>query len=126
MDAGLSISVRLAEHLDALEGALGAARGTREVERLGHYLTARAKLRDVLSDADYRDLSFQFWQEGAARYTEYRVAEAAAELHDRCPRSGRSMTSFRTPLPPTRSAAHSPRTWRRPTSLRGSASHFTP
>jgi len=42
------------------------------------FWTAYGELRDALAPADYRYLSFQLWQEGIARYTELRVAEAAA------------------------------------------------
>lgn len=43
----------------------------------GAYLTARGKLGTMLDSADYRYFSFQIWQEGIARYTEYRIAELA-------------------------------------------------
>jgi len=46
--------------------------------RLAHYLEARRKLEAMLKPADYKYFSFQLWQEGAARYTEYRIAELAA------------------------------------------------
>lgn len=46
------------------------------------YLAARSRLREGLSGADYRYMSFQLWQEGVARYTEYRVANAAARFHE--------------------------------------------
>lgn len=42
------------------------------------FWTAYGELRDALAAPDYRYLSFQLWQEGIARYTELRVAEAAA------------------------------------------------
>lgn len=42
---------------------------------LKKYFAARRKLRDTLSEADYRYLSFQIWQEGLARYTEYNFLE---------------------------------------------------
>jgi hypothetical protein len=41
------------------------------------YLAARERFHDVLSDADYRYFSFQVWQEGLARYTEYKLARSA-------------------------------------------------
>lgn len=49
------------------------------------YRDARRELRDLLSEADYRYLSFQLWQEGIARYTEHTVARAAVELHQPAP-----------------------------------------
>jgi hypothetical protein len=63
--------------LDALE-ASSAGRG------LGHLtdvVDARERLRASLSADDYRYLSFQIWQEGVARYTEYRLARLAAERY---------------------------------------------
>ncbi len=47
-------------------------------DRLSAYLDARVRLQEVLTEDDYKYLSFQLWQEGVARYTEYKVAEAAA------------------------------------------------
>ena len=35
----------------------------------------------MLNPDDYRYFSFQVWQEGIARYTEYRIAELAAKKH---------------------------------------------
>lgn len=42
------------------------------------YLDARWRFQKMISPDDYRYFSFQVWQEGMARYTEYRVAELAA------------------------------------------------
>lgn len=84
---------RFTAYGDALLRALGAARGPEEAERVRDYLDARARLRDALGEADYRYLSFQLWQEGVARYTEYRVAEAAAEQHEPLP-SFRALDDF--------------------------------
>jgi hypothetical protein len=41
------------------------------------YLKQRHELEQTLSPDDYRYFSFQLWQEGIARYTEYRIAKAA-------------------------------------------------
>ena len=46
--------------------------------RLAAYLKQRRELELTLSPDDYRYLSFQLWQEGIARHTEYRVARMAA------------------------------------------------
>lgn len=46
--------------------------------RLRAYLEARARLKDMLADDDYKYFSFQLWKEGVARYTEYRIARLAA------------------------------------------------
>ena len=45
------------------------------------YLEARRKLEARLLPDDYRYFSFQLWQEGIARYTEYRIAELAARKY---------------------------------------------
>ena len=42
---------------------------------LKQYLNERKKFRDILPPADYRYFSFQVWQEGLARYTEYNFLE---------------------------------------------------
>ena len=42
---------------------------------------ARAQLASDLAAADRRYLDFQLWQEGIARYTEYRIARAAASAY---------------------------------------------
>lgn len=47
-----------------------------EVER---YLEARRGFKNLLKADDYRYFSFQLWQEGIARYTEYRVAGLASK-----------------------------------------------
>lgn len=64
----------------ALDAALAQSDGHEE-ERFEKYLLARREFRELLSDADYRYMSFQLWQEGIARYTEYQVAETAARRH---------------------------------------------
>ena len=46
--------------------------------RLTAYLRMRRQFRQMLEPDDYKYFSFQFWQEGIARYTEYRVGELAA------------------------------------------------
>jgi hypothetical protein len=42
---------------------------------LKKYLGERKKLKDLLAPADYRYFSFQIWQEGLARHTEYSFLE---------------------------------------------------
>ena len=41
-----------------------------------HYTTERKKFKNLLKPADYRYFSFQIWQEGIARYTEYKFLMA--------------------------------------------------
>lgn len=74
-----TVGARFTAYKDALEQALSSGGDPGEV--LG-YEEARMALRAALSEADYRYLSFQLWQEGVARYTEYAVAEAAVAFHE--------------------------------------------
>ena len=43
------------------------------------FVKERKKLRQLLKPADYRYLSFQLWQEGIARYTEYKFLQLLDE-----------------------------------------------
>jgi len=45
---------------------------------LSTYLKQRREVENTLSPDDYRYLSFQMWQEGISRYTEYHIAKLAA------------------------------------------------
>ena len=49
---------------------------------VGRYLEGRREFKSTLKDDDYRYFSFQLWQEGIARYTEYRIAALAAERYE--------------------------------------------
>ncbi len=66
----------------ALCGALAAAlraRGREDFPRtLTAYLAEKKKFRALLRGDDYKYFTFQLWQEGVARYTEYHVADLAA------------------------------------------------
>jgi hypothetical protein len=64
-----------------LAEALRAGRKAGLPARVAAYLEARRKFEGMLSPDDYRYFSFQVWQEGVARYTEYRIAELAAEAY---------------------------------------------
>jgi hypothetical protein len=46
--------------------------------KLSAYLERRNELEKTLSPDDYSYFSFQLWQEGIARYTEYRIAQLAS------------------------------------------------
>lgn len=71
------------------------AGGRKELSaRTAAYLAARRKFEATLAPDDYRYFSFQVWQEGVARYTEYRVAELAAERY-RPSRGFRSLKDYR-------------------------------
>jgi hypothetical protein len=56
----------------------------------GDYLSAREALQQALSDKDYKYFSFQLWQEGVARYTEYALARRAAARY----RPSEAFTAF--------------------------------
>jgi hypothetical protein len=62
----------------ALAEALRARQKPEFAERLASYVSARGKFKSVLKADDYKYFSFQVWQEGVARYTEYRLAELAS------------------------------------------------
>jgi len=47
--------------------------------KLKDYLRQRAEFEGLLTADEARYINFQFWQEGAARYTEYRIAQLAGE-----------------------------------------------
>jgi hypothetical protein len=70
------------EQFSVMAKALGDALKTRPksdfTEKTTAYLDARNKFRSLLSADDAKYISFQIWQEGIARYTEYHVAELAA------------------------------------------------
>ena len=50
-------------------------------EKLAKYLKARQTFQQMLSPDDYKYFSFQIWQEGIARYTEWRIADLAARKY---------------------------------------------
>jgi hypothetical protein len=49
--------------------------------KLNEYFRARREFQQMLSEADYKYFSFQIWQEGIARYTEWRIADLAARKY---------------------------------------------
>ena len=61
-----------------LAEALQARNRSEFAARLSAYRRQRDELGKTLSPDDYRYFSFQMWQEGIARYTEYRIAQLAA------------------------------------------------
>lgn len=64
-----------------LADALEAKTRSDSSAKLAAYREQRRELEKTLSPDDYRYFSFQLWQEGIARYTEYRVAKLAAEKY---------------------------------------------
>jgi len=65
-----------------LSDALRSRRSMDFRPKVAAYLRAREEFRRHLSDDDYRYFSFQVWQEGVARYTEYRIASLAGQLFE--------------------------------------------
>lgn len=65
----------------ALADALEARPGSDFSIGVSAYLKQRRQLEHVLSPDDYRYLSFQMWQEGVARYTEYRIADLVSKRY---------------------------------------------
>lgn len=65
------------EMKNALGNAVNAPDSTLH-EAFAAYCKARHAFMTQLNDSDRKYYSFQLWQEGVARYTEYRVAEWAA------------------------------------------------
>lgn len=83
---------------DALSRLLAEALQSRREDfpaRLAAYLSARREFAALLKTDDYRYFSFQVWQEGLARYTEYRVAELAAKKY-KPSREFRSLKDYKT------------------------------
>ncbi|HLM55098.1 MAG TPA: hypothetical protein VK422_03160, partial [Pyrinomonadaceae bacterium] len=75
------VARRFGELCRLLAEAIGARPGREFDARLAAYLDARRAFAATLKPDDYRYFSFQVWQEGLARYTEYRVARLAAERY---------------------------------------------
>lgn len=73
------------EHFSLLSRLLADALQPRNksefAAKLSAYRRQRDELEKTLSPDDYRYFSFQMWQEGIARYTEYRIAKLAAGRH---------------------------------------------
>ncbi|MGH7725608.1 MAG: hypothetical protein ACREOU_09285 [Candidatus Eiseniibacteriota bacterium] len=70
------------EQFSVMSRALAAALKARErpdfSDKFAAYVVAREKFRALLQPDDSKYFAFQIWQEGIARYTEYRLAEFAA------------------------------------------------
>lgn len=73
------------QHFAALSQTLVAAlqaRGKAEYsEKFDAYLTSRRQFQKLLKPEDFKYASFQLWQEGVARYTEWHVATFAATAY---------------------------------------------
>ena len=77
-----------------LEAAIQAPKKTRSGS-VNNYLEARRKFQEMLEPDDYKYLSFQFWKEGIARYTEYHVARVAAANYHRS-KEFRALSDYRS------------------------------
>ncbi|UCG52737.1 MAG: hypothetical protein JSW58_04080 [Candidatus Latescibacterota bacterium] len=66
---------RLGEVLEGLDSAEFR-------HRLKAYLETKKQFKKILARDDYAYFSFQVWQEGIARYTEYQVAKMAAAVYE--------------------------------------------
>ncbi|HEY4611868.1 MAG TPA: hypothetical protein VII11_02675, partial [Bacteroidota bacterium] len=64
----------------ALSEAL-AASNEQFPAKLSAFRVARTAFKNTLPPDDYKYFSFQLWQEGVSRYTEWRVAKLAAERY---------------------------------------------
>lgn len=75
------VARRFGELCRLLAEAIRARPGGEFDARAAAYLDARREFAATLEPDDYRYFSFQVWQEGLARYTEYRVARLAADAY---------------------------------------------
>jgi hypothetical protein len=97
----------LQERFLALSELLARAIQTSQSDRaqtLTNYLRAREEFQQLLTPDEYRYFSFQLWQEGIARYTEYQVAKMAAARF-RVSREFRALEDY-TPFSQTATAIH--------------------
>ena len=68
-----------------LDEALAEEPGARSASAFRAYLDAKRVFRKLVSPDDYTYFSFQLWQEGIARYTEYRMGELASAGYEPSP-----------------------------------------
>ena len=73
----IAVQQQFAAMSELLAAAIRAPRQHR-ASRVRDYLAARRKFQQLVEPDDYKYLAFQFWKEGIARYTEYRIAQLAA------------------------------------------------
>lgn len=71
------VQQQFARMSELLANALKSPKSER-AKRVRAYRAAQAEFQQLVSADDYKYLVFQFWKEGIARYTEYRVAQLAA------------------------------------------------
>jgi hypothetical protein len=75
----LPISSQYSKYTRALSNAVSGINNKDFRELLAQYTEERKKLMGLFKPSDYKYFSFQLWQEGIARYTEYKFLEALDE-----------------------------------------------
>ena len=88
------IQQQFATMTESLAAAVAAPQQQR-ARRVRDYLAARSKFQQLVEPDDYKYLAFQFWKEGIARYTEYRIAQLAATRY-RPSRQFRALPDYRS------------------------------
>jgi hypothetical protein len=76
------VNKRFSIMVEALADALKSTNTGQFPGKLSAYAAARKQFQQALTPDDYRYFSFQLWQEGIARYTEYRMARLAARQYE--------------------------------------------
>ena len=71
----LPVSNQYMIYTNALSKAVSTIDNKNFKKQFNHFIAERKKLMQLLKPADYRYLSFQLWQEGIARYTEYKFLQ---------------------------------------------------
>ena len=67
------------KYSDVLYRLVQSADKEEREELFKEYITEKNNFRALLSDKDYRYFTFQVWQEGMARYTEYKILHTLLE-----------------------------------------------
>lgn len=70
------VNAQYSRYTGALADALSAIGTDSFASSVQTYAAERNRFREILKPPDYRYFSFQIWQEGIARYTEFKVLEA--------------------------------------------------
>jgi hypothetical protein len=71
----LPVSNQYMKYANALSKTVSMIDDKNFMKAFREFVTARKKLMHLLKPADYKYLSFQLWQEGIARYTEYKFLQ---------------------------------------------------
>ncbi len=71
-----NVALQYARYTRALSAADSAIGSDSFIQACSNYLAERRRFQSILKPADYRYFSFQVWQEGIARYTEYKFLRA--------------------------------------------------